>query len=502
MIDEYIAGLAQYGIDRGLISADDRRYIVNRFLEILGLDSFDPAALPINAPLEDLLNALTDFAVSTGAVGDTQAQRKRFETKLMGVMTPYPHEVNEKFAALYAQSPQKATDWFYALAKNSNYIRAYRTAMDVKWVTDTHYGPLEITINLAKPEKDPRDIAAQGRASGAGEYPACLLCRENEGYAGREGRPARQNLRVVPVTLAGESWGMQYSPYVYYNEHCIVLNDTHRHMVIDRGAIDRLLDFVRQFPHYFIGSNADLPIVGGSILSHDHFQGGRHEMPMAKAPIETPLCFSGFEDVHAGIVRWPMSVIRLTAKDPGVLAELAEKILTVWRSYTDASAGVFAETPGERHNTVTPIARRRGESYELDMVLRNNLTTAEHPLGVFHPHEELHHIKKENIGLIEVMGLAILPGRLKKEMDGLKAAIISGGKLESDPELSKHAPWVKEFLPKYPAITKKDAEPILRREIGLVFEKVLLDAGVFKRDQAGREAFLRFIDAVNKKDAL
>jgi len=498
MIDGYLASLADYGVEKGLIAPCDRRFAINRLLEIMGKSGFDPGAKPAEAPLPELLAALTDEAVKTGLAADTIAGRDLFDTKLMGVLTPYPHEVERIFWEKYAVSPEAATDWFYELAADTNYIRADRTARDLKWDTETDYGKLEISVNLAKPEKDPRDIAAAGKMPSGNGYPQCLLCRENEGYAGHPGHPARQNLRIVPLKLCGEDWGLQYSPYVYYNEHCIVMSDEHRHMKIDKGAFRRLLDFERQFPHYFVGSNADLPIVGGSVLSHDHFQGGRHRMPMASAPVETELSFPDFGDVEAGIVRWPMSVLRLRSAEPERVASLADRILTAWRGYDDSEADILSCTDGEPHNTITPIARMREGKYELDLVLRNNRATPEHPLGLFHPHEDKHHIKKENIGLIEVMGLAILPGRLKNDMDGLTDAILSGRDLASNPALACHAEWVESFLPRYPDIGAQNAYGIIQREIGLVFEGVLLDAGVFKRGDRGREAFLRFTESVKQ----
>ena len=406
----------------------------------------------------------------------------------------------------YHQSPQAATDYFYKLSRDSDYIRRYRIKKDLKWTAETEYGTLDITVNLSKPEKDPKAIAAAKLAKQSG-YPKCLLCKENEGYAGRINHPARQNHRIIPVTINQSDWFFQYSPYVYYNEHCIVFHGEHKPMKIERATFAKLLDFVSQFPHYFVGSNADLPIVGGSILSHDHFQGGNYEFAMAKAPVEREISFVGFEDVKAGIVKWPMSVIRVSAADKERLIALADKILSAWRGYTDEEAFVFAETDGEPHNTITPIARRRGGDYELDLVLRNNITTAEHPLGVYHPHAKLHHIKKENIGLIEVMGLAVLPARLKNEMADLEQAILDGASIRTDEVLAKHADWVEEFLPKYGftpgsaldgEIAPERLHEIIQTEIGLVFMEVLEDAGVYKCSGEGREAFLRFVEYVNR----
>ena len=488
----YIASLVQYGLDTGLIESCDKTYITNQLLQVLQMDSYEPAE-PLNQPLEDILKGLLDDAVSRGVCEDNITARDLFDTRLMGVLTPLPREVRAKFAALCAESPETATDWYYKLSQDTDYIRRYRIKKDLRWKTRTEYGDLDITINLSKPEKDPKAIAAAKLAPQSG-YPKCMLCPENEGYAGRMNHPARQNHRIVPVTIAGADWFLQYSPYVYYNEHCIVFNAQHTPMVIDKSAFCKLLDFVTLFPHYFVGSNADLPIVGGSILSHEHFQGGHYCFPMEKAPVEQELSFTGFEDVKAGIVKWPMSVIRLDGPNKERLAELADRIPTAWRGYTDEDAFIFAHTDAP-HNTITPIARRRGELYELDLVLRNNITTEGHPLGVYHPHAELHHIKKENIGLIEVMGLAVLPARLKQELADLETAI-----LENRPrtgELEKHGDWVEELKEKY-TFTQENITGILREEVGHVFAQVLEHAGVYKRDEAGRAAFLRFVAAVNR----
>ena len=488
-----ISTLVNYAIHCQLITADDAVFAENRLLEILQLDV--PVDLPIESTeLPDILQVLTDNAVARGIIEDGVVSRDLFDTKLMGAVTPFPHEVRGRFAALYAGSPEAATDWYYRFCGDTNYIRRDRIARDRKWTYDSPYGTLDITINLSKPEKDPKAIAAAKNAPQS-DYPKCQLCEQNEGYAGRINHPARQNHRPVPITINGSAWYLQYSPYVYYNEHCIAFNAQHTPMKIDKAAFAKLLDFVGQFPHYFVGSNADLPIVGGSILSHDHFQGGHYTFAMAEAPVETPLTFGGFADVQAGIVRWPMSVIRLTAANSNRLVELADKILTAWRGYTDEAAVIYAETDGVPHNTITPIARRRGELYELDLVLRNNLTTDEHPLGVYHPHAELHHIKKENIGLIEVMGLAVLPARLKDEMAALKAALLAGADLRADEVLAKHADWAEELQTRY-TFTAENTEPILEQEIGAVFTRVLEDAGVYKRTPAGLAAFLRFADYV------
>ncbi len=494
-MNESIFGLVDYAVRCELIEEDDRLWALNRLLEAMGLDGVEPATAS-GAPLHVLLETLTEDAVARGVCEDNQVARDLFDTRLMGVLTPAPREVREQFRELYRESPWQATDWFYKFSQDTNYIRRDRIAKDQKWVYEGKYGALDITINLSKPEKDPRAIAAAKLAPQSG-YPKCQLCPENEGYAGRMNHPARQNHRIIPLSLSGESWYFQYSPYVYYNEHCICLNAAHVPMTICRECFEKLLDVVTLLPHYFVGSNADLPIVGGSILSHEHFQGGHYVFAMERAKIGTPLTFRGFEDVEAGIVNWPMSVIRLRAADRKRLAELAEKILTCWRGYSDAEAFIFAETDGEPHNTITPIARRRGDAFEMDLVLRNNITTPEHPLGVYHPHAKLHHIKKENIGLIEVMGLAVLPSRLKGELAALREAILSGSDIRADETLAKHADWVDELKTRH-TFTVENTEQILRQEVGAVFEQVLEDAGVYKTDEAGREAFLRFVQAVNQ----
>ena len=491
MIYNAIEALVQYAFSRGLIDESERIYSRNRLLDVLQEDGFE-AAEPLDAALPELLRILTDHAVQKGLCADSTERRDIFDTRLMNCVTPRPAEVNRRFAALYARSPQEATDWFYRFSGDVNYIRRDRIARDRRWKVESGYGEIDITINLSKPEKDPRDIAAAGKAVSVA-YPPCQLCVENVGYAGRIGHPARANHRMIPLDIAGERWFLQYSPYVYYNEHCIALNSRHVPMKIDRKAFERLFDFVRQFPHYFIGSNADLPIVGGSILSHDHFQGGRYEFAMAKAAVEHEFAVPGYKDVTCGIVKWPLSVLRLRGADRTKLTDLAAHILAKWRGYTDASAEIFAETDGVPHNTITPIARRRGEEYEIDLCLRNNLTTPEHPLGLFHPHAERHHIKKENIGLIEVMGLAVLPARLQKELGLLEQFIAEGRDIASDETIAKHAPWASRFAP---ALRGQPAEVIratLEREVGKVFLDVLEDAGVFKRGADGKAAFLRFI---------
>ena len=489
---ELIAALVQYGIDTGLTPACEKIYTTNLLLDQFHEDDYEePDAIP-SLSLEEILEGLLDEACRRELIPDSITYRDLFDTRLMNCLMPRPSQIQETFREKYAVSPKEATDYFYKLSQDSNYIRRYRVCKDQKWKVPSIYGDIDITINLSKPEKDPKAIAAAGKAK-ASAYPKCQLCMENEGYAGRVNHPARENHRIIPLTINDSQWGFQYSPYVYYNEHCIVFNGQHTPMKIDRAAFRKLFDFVKQFPHYFLGSNADLPIVGGSILSHDHFQGGNYTFAMAKAPIELPVTIPGYDDVEAGIVKWPLSVLRIRHKDENRLIDLATHVLDCWRSYTDEDAFIFACTDGEPHNTITPIARKVGDTYELDLTLRNNITTEEHPLGVYHPHAKLHHIKKENIGLIEVMGLAVLPSRLKQEMALLKDAILTGSDLEKDEMLQKHAEWVAEFLPSYPEINGENIDEILRQEIGKVFVQVLEDAGVYKCTPEGREAFLRFV---------
>lgn len=504
MIQVAIRKLVAYGIKTGLVLPEDKIYITNRLLEMFALEELEDldeetlAKVENTQPeeLEEILSEMLDYAYETELIEDNGVvYRDLFDTKIMSVLMPRPSEVIRTFNELYEKSPKEATDFYYKLSCDSDYIRRYRIKKDMKWLAPTQYGELDITINLSKPEKDPKAIAAAKNAKQSG-YPKCLLCMENEGYAGRVNHPARQNHRIIPVTIQGDKWGFQYSPYVYYNEHCIVFNGQHIPMKIEHNTFCKLFDFVKQFPHYFVGSNADLPIVGGSILSHDHFQGGNYEFAMAKAPVEKSFAVDGFADVEAGIVKWPMSVIRLSGVDTDRIIALADVILEKWRAYTDEAAFIFAETDGEPHNTITPIARKRGDKYELDLVLRNNITTEEHPLGVYHPHANLHHIKKENIGLIEVMGLAVLPARLKGEMELLKEAILAGKDLRKDEVLEKHADWVDEFKMKYDAIDDSNIDEIVEKEIGLVFMQVLEDAGVYKRTAQGMEAFERFIKSI------
>lgn len=498
MVNQWIKGLIQYGIGAGLIEECDKTWAINRILEILQLDEYEepPQETPA-CELAEILDKLCDAALETGALfHDSIVYRDLFDTRLMGALTPRPSQVQARFQELYRESPKAATDWFYRFSQDTNYIRRDRIARDMKWLVSTEYGELDITINLSKPEKDPRAIA-EAKKMPQSSYPKCMLCRENEGYGGRANHPARQNHRIVPLTINKSDWYLQYSPYVYYNEHCIVFNSLHTPMKIEPAAFRKMLDFVKQFPHYFVGSNADLPIVGGSILSHDHFQGGCYTFAMERAQVETELHFTGFDTVEAGIVKWPMSVIRLSSRDDTALVALASKVLAAWRSYTDEEAFIFAETEGEPHNTITPIARMREGNFELDLVLRNNITTEEHPLGVYHPHAELHHIKKENIGLIEVMGLAVLPARLKEELSALAEALTKGAELTKDPQVSKHAAWAEELKAKY-AFTEENAMDILKKETGIVFAKVLEHAGVYKRNQRGKEQFLRFVETVNR----
>lgn len=494
MVYKAVKGLVQYGLNSGLLKEEDRIYATNQILDVLKLDEYEePDEREECEDLESILKELMDYAHKQGILSeDSVVYRDLFDTRLMNCLMPRPSQVVEAFWKHYQESPEAATDYFYKLSQDSDYIRRYRVCKDLKWKTQTRYGDLDITVNLSKPEKDPKAIAAAKLAKQSG-YPKCLLCMENVGYAGRVNHPARNNHRIIPITINDCKWGFQYSPYVYYNEHCIVFNGQHVPMKIERATFIKLFDFVTLFPHYFLGSNADLPIVGGSILSHDHFQGGNYAFAMAKAPIEKFYQKPGFEDVEAGIVFWPMSVLRLRGKDSSRLIELADEVLKTWRGYTDEEAFVFAETDGELHNTITPIARKNGELFELDLVLRNNITTEEFPMGVYHPHQELHHIKKENIGLIEVMGLAVLPSRLKAELAALGDAIVEGRDIRADKELEKHADWVDEFRTKYDSITKENVTQILQEEVGHVFARVLEDAGVYKCDENGRKAFGRFL---------
>ena len=496
MIDQAIYDLIAYAVRTGLIEAEDETWCANALLERLKLDSYAPPAKANERPVHEILQELTDDAVARGVLEDDQTLRDLFDTGLMGCLTPRASEVRRTFREKYAEDPKLATAYYYQLSGNTNYIRWDRIRRNLCWKAETEYGDLDITINLTKPEKATTSLAAMKAAPKTG-YPLCLLCHENEGYAGRYNHPARQNHRLIPIELDGEGWYLQYSPYVYYNEHCIAFSGKHTPMVIDDHAIRQLLDFVTIFPHYFMGSNADLPIVGGSIFTHAHFQGGNYTFAMAKAPVEREIVFTGYEEIRAGIVRWPMSVIRLRSSEKTRLAELAAKILKTWRGYSDPDAYIFAETDGIPHNTITPIARRRGEDYELDLVLRNNITTEALPLGVYHPHPELHHIKKENIGLIEVMGLAVLPPRLKSELGRVKELILAGGDLRADPLTEKHADWIDELRKTY-TFTAENIDEIIRREVGVIFSHVLEHAGVYKRTEQGQAAFAAFLDTVNR----
>lgn len=493
-----IAQLVEYAVRKGWISKADRIWAANRILEVLqmsGLLSLPPVEdLP---PLQEILNGLCDYAYQTGLLdGNSSTYYDLLDTKLIGLLVPRPSEIIDMFFSLYSDKGAKAaTDWYYAFSGDTNYIRRDRIAKDRKWTVETEYGAIDITINLSKPEKDPKAIAAAAKAKSAG-YPKCLLCMENEGYAGHLSHPARQNHRIIPIFLNGTDFFLQYSPYVYYNEHCIVLNKEHTPMHIDEQVFGNLLDFVTLLPHYFIGSNADLPIVGGSVLSHDHYQGGNYEFAMARAGLEELFSISGYEDVKTGIVRWPMSVIRLRSENKNRIISLAAHILNKWRNYDDPKAFLFHKTEGEPHSTITPIARRKGRDYELDLVLRNNITTEEYPLGVFHPHAEKHHIKKENIGLIEVMGLAVLPARLKDELAAVADALIKGKDLDSDPKTASHAPWAREIQTKYSELNTENVMEILQQEVGEVFCTVLEDASVFKRTEDGKGAFRRFINSL------
>lgn len=495
MLSENIAALVEYGIRTGLTPECERIYTTNLLLDLFREDEYiQPDSVP-EKPLEEILKDLLDEACSRDLIPNSIGYRDLFDTRLMNCLTPRPAQVQQTFFDKYATSPKEATDWFYKFSQDNDYIRRYRIKKDRKWKVESPYGEIDITINLSKPEKDPKAIAAARTAVNTA-YPKCQLCFENEGYAGRLNHPARENHRIIPITINDSEWGFQYSPYVYYNEHCIVFNRQHTPMKINREAFIKLFDFVKQFPHYILGSNADLPIVGGSILTHDHFQGGNYTFAMAKAPIEKEVSVPGFEDVQTGIVKWPMSVLRLRSKEIPRIIDLASHILDTWKAYTDEEAFIFAYTDGEPHNTITPIARKTGDTYELDLVLRNNITTKEHPLGVYHPHANLHHIKKENIGLIEVMGLAVLPARLKGEIELLKEYILSGKNISENEAIAKHASWVEEFLPLYDSVTEETISSILETEIGKVFVQVLEDAGVYKCTEEGRKAFMKFINTL------
>ncbi|MBQ6878045.1 MAG: UDP-glucose--hexose-1-phosphate uridylyltransferase [Oscillospiraceae bacterium] len=496
-IETYIDAVVSYAMNTGLAQPEDHRVLINRLLDLLGKSDYEPSDEPQPEDIEDILAGILDYAVENGLCDDNITARDIFDTRIMGAITPMPREIVRTFWEKYEKDPVEATDWYYKFSCDTDYIRRYRIKKDMRWKYECEYGELDVTINLSKPEKDPKAIAAARNAPQTA-YPKCQLCCENEGYAGRMNHPARANHRIIPIKICGADWCWQYSPYVYYNEHCIVLNEEHIPMKIDKSAFEKLLDFVRIFPHYFVGSNADLPIVGGSILSHEHFQGGHYTFAMEKAAVKEKVVFKGFEDIEAGIVNWPMSVIRLCGADSERVAELADKILGFWRKHNDESAGIIAFSNGQPHNTITPIARRRGDNFELDLVLRCNITTEEHPLGVFHPHADKHHIKKENIGLIEVMGLAVLPSRLKQELSDLAEAAVSGKDIFSDEVLSKHAEWLEELKKEY-TFTKENAMDIILKETGKVFSKVLEDAGVYKNTPEGQKAFVGFINEVNRE---
>ena len=496
MIYEAIERLIDYGIKKNIFTVEDIFVVRNRLIDVLGLSDFvDCSADCADLSIDEILSPLVDYAIEQGIIADTQSNRDLFDTKIMGLLMPMPREVISEFEACYDESPEVATDWYYRFSKDVNYVRAGRIAKDLKWKYDCEYGTLDITINRSKPEKDPRDIAAAKNAKASG-YPKCQLCIENAGFAGHANHPARQNLCPIPITVGGDRWSLQYSPYGYYNEHCIAFNNSHIPMKIDAAVFGKLFDIVEYLPHYFVGSNADLPIVGGSILSHEHFQGGRYTFAMENSPVEQEFMISDYPTVKAGIVKWPMSVIRLESEDKVALAECCNKVLVAWRGYSDPDAMIFAQTDGTPHNTVTPIARKKGETYVCDIVLRNNLTTEERPLGLYHPNPSLHHIKKENIGLIEVMGLAVLPARLANEIVLLENALLSGADLRSDYALAQHADWAEKLMCNHPEFNAENAREILEMEIGKVFMQVLLDAGVFKRDNDGKAAFNRFIDIV------
>ena len=494
MICDAIQCLINYGITQNLITKADQFVVQNQLMEALHLTDWQlsGAGTEPDASIDAILQPLVEYACSNGIIADTAASRDLFDTKLMGILTPMPHEMIAKFQERYQESPEAATDWYFDISQKLNYVRAGRIAKDKKWKYASEYGMLDITINRSKPEKDPRDIAA-ARNQKAAAYPKCQLCPENAGFAGNPNHPARQNLRPIPMQIDGQNWELQYSPYGYYHEHCIVFNDAHVPMKVDHAIFEKLFDVLDFLPHYFIGSNADLPIVGGSILSHEHFQGGHYTFPMAVAPIEIPVSLAAYPNVQAGILKWPMSVVRLSSTNRKELSDACNTILEQWRSYSDATVGIYAETNGTPHNTITPIARKKGDAYECDLVLRNNRTSEDRPLGIFHPNPSLHHIKKENIGLIEVMGLAVLPARLAVELDVLKKAMLQHEDLTANPQTASHAVWAAEVQKQHPEFCEENAEAILQAEVGKVFEQVLCDAGVFKRDEAGKTAFLKFL---------
>ena len=494
-IFDAIESLILYAINNNLITKEDVIFTKNKIAEILKIEDLQEGNKK-EENLENILKVILDYACENNIINNTITERDLFDTKIMSTLIDRPSNIINKFFKEYEKSPEDATNYYYKFSQDTDYIRRYRIEKDIKWQVETEYGNLDITINLSKPEKDPKDIALLKDAKSS-SYPKCVLCKENEGYAGRLNHPARQNHRIIPIKLNDENWFLQYSPYVYYNEHSIVFSDEHTPMKIEKATLKRLLDFIKLFPHYFIGSNSDLPVSGGSILSHNHFQGGRYEFAMEKAPIEKEFKINGFEDIKVGKVKWPMSVIRISSKDTNRLIELADKILSKWRIYNDEENFIFSNTNNEQHNTITPIARKVGDIFELDIVLRNNITTEEYPLGVYHPHEELHNIKKENIGLIEVMGLAILPPRLKTEMELVKQYILENKSIDENEQIKKHSHWVKSFINDYNEITKENIDNILKMEIGKTFSTVLEHAGVFKRTEKGQQGFEKFILSLN-----
>lgn len=496
MICSYIQRLIDYSVGNGLVDKVDEIVIRNMLMDTLRVYDWHTQDYGKNdMSIDDILEKLVDYACENGLIEDTCANRDLFDTKLMGIVTPLPRDIISRFSRHYEKSPREATDWFFDVSKKTNYVRAGRIEKDLKWKYSCEFGDLDITINRSKPEKDPRDIA-KARQNASVEYPKCQLCVENMGFAGNSQHPARQNLRPVPLSLNGENWYLQYSPYGYYNEHCIVFNENHIPMEIDSAVFDKLFDFVDRFPHYFIGSNADLPIVGGSILSHEHFQGGHYTFAMETAPEEYAFTLRDYPDVSAATVKWPMSVIRLQSSDKDRLSSACNHVLEQWRNYTDESVGIFAFKDGLPHNTITPIARMNGEKYECDLVLRNNITRDDRPLGVFHPNPSLHHIKKENIGLIEVMGLAVLPSRLAVELKEVKTALLKKEDLGSNPLTASHKDWAEELILRHPEFSETNANDIICIEVGKVFEQVLCDAGVFKRDEIGTKSFRLFVDTL------
>ncbi|BCZ48759.1 galactose-1-phosphate uridylyltransferase [Clostridium gelidum] len=498
MINYEINRLINFAMQQRLITEEDKIYATNMLLGALKLNEFDPEE--VNESLETptpILENILDYAAEQNLIENTVTERDLFDTEIMNCVMPRPSEVISKFNKLYEASKEKATEYYYNLSIASNYIRKDRIDNNIVWKSATEYGDLDITINLSKPEKDPRDIA-KAKLVKSSSYPKCLLCKENEGFYGHINHPARQTHRIIPLDFTqGQKYFLQYSPYTYYNEHCIIFNAEHIPMKINKATFKNLLIFTDILPHYFAGSNADLPIVGGSILSHDHYQGGHYTFAMAESSIDKKYTVSGYEGVEVSRVKWPMSVIRLSGNKKDNLLDLADHILTSWRKYSDESVNIISHTGDEPHNTITPIARKRNGKYELDLVLRNNRTSTEHPMGIFHPHDEVHHIKKENIGLIEVMGLAVLPARLKEELNFLKDCLINKVPDVSDNEMvAKHSDWYKYLLEKHSNISAENAYDILQEEVGLKFLEVLCHAGVFKRDESGLAAFDKFINTL------